>query len=161
MTLPFQQDSDIPGDRPDFALTIPLPLVRSPMASHRALPQGHRGEARSSGDVRIDVQPHSLKGEPVRTRDRQDLGEGRDDVLKLSSAETRVEGKREQPVRRRLRHRADASPEPEVVPVIRVQVEGTEVNTQSDVLCLNGRHNLIPGPAKLLHLHPDVIEVAG
>jgi len=49
-----------------------------------------RGEAASSGDVGADVRSRSLKGERMRTRDRQDLGEGRDDVLKLSSAETRV-----------------------------------------------------------------------
>jgi hypothetical protein len=65
-------------------------LVRSPIEPRPAMPQGHRNEAGSSRHVGADVRSRSLKGERMRTRNRQDLGEGRDDVLKLSSAETRV-----------------------------------------------------------------------
>jgi hypothetical protein len=67
-----------------------VPMVRSPLAPRWAMPQGPRSEAGSSRDVSADIRSRSLKGERMRTRDRQDLGEGRDDVLKLSIAETRV-----------------------------------------------------------------------
>src|SRR3974377_2057114 len=88
------------------------PLFASACVSHgvlQATPQGHR-EAGSSGDNSVDVSPPSVKGEWMLTPHRQNLANGRDDVLKLNSAQPRVQGNREQPVRRRFSHGADAPP---------------------------------------------------